>query len=371
MTMRYLAGIPVLLLTTGLAGAQQTAPMAAPVLNPPLAQQSPAGAGGGLAGGDGSLYPGYAPSARLGMYVGGGTPANAAEAAAAAAAGVPQDIATNPPAPATGIPGLSDGRVLSAEKIDGFNQAVEENFPMTPEMVRQFRDIKEEQDRALAERAEPQARVDAAFISLEPGEVPAEFKVAPGIASVINFHDVTGQPWPITKLVLGNGENFQAVQLGEESSSVAITPLVRFGWTNLIVVLRGQSKPVVMRVTVSEQTAHFSLDIQIMDRGPNAVTNTATNEETVREAGSELLLGALTGVDLPADAKPVSISGVDARAWLVGGQLVIRSRHALLTPSWQESMSGPDGIHVYSIAPSSFALFSVNGSYTRAEIALP
>lgn len=370
MTKRYLAGMSALLLTAGAAGAQQSAPIPVPVLDPAQVQPSPAGPGGGLAGGAPGLYPGYAPSARLGMYVGGEAPRDAAEAAAAAAAGVPAEMTTSQPRPA-GIPGLSDGRTLSAEKIDGFNAAVEENFPMTPEMARRYRDIYEENERALTERPEPKARVDAAFVSLEPGEVPSEFKVAPGIASVIGFYDVTGQPWPVTKYVLGNGQNFEVVQLGEASNNVAITPLVRFGWTNLIVVLKGHSKPVVLRVTISEDSAHFRHDIQIMDRGPNAVTNTATSDNAVREAGSGLLLSALSGIDLPDDAKPVSISGVDARAWLVNGRVIIRSKHPMLAPTWENSLAGPDGIMVYDIARSSFALFSVNGKYTRAEIALP
>jgi|GEM_PF-4868533 len=360
-----------------------TSAMAQDFQNPPAGSPSPASAAGGQAGGATGYYSGYVPSATYGMFVSenadppaeagrdgqkASTPADQVQQNGAVAAAGPRK---REPENKYGIPGLSDGNVVTAEKIEGFNAAVEQNYPMTPDMVRARRDIHEAQERALLEREEPKARVDAGFISLEPGEEPTQFHVAPGIASVIGFYDVTGQPWPIEKYVLGNGNNFQVVQLGSASNNVAITPLVRYGFTNMIVVLQGQAKPVVMKVNISEDTAHFRHDVQVMARGPMAATNTAANENAVREAGSGLLLAALAGVDLPADARPVSISGVDARAWLVNGKLLVRSKHALLSPTWQGSMSGPDGIRVYEIQPSYFANFSVDGQIVRADVQLP
>lgn len=331
-------------LTQGVAFAQETS-AGAGVTPIPV----PGGAADGTAGG----FSGYVPSATLGGMASGGTGVTAKVAAGG------------------DLPALATGKELTPERVDGFNEAVEDVFPMTPDMVRRYREIFDEQQRAALEKPEPKARIDAGFITLEPGEAPAEVMLAPGIASVIGVYDATGQAWPITQFVVGSGDDFQVIQLGENSNNIAITPLVQLGWTNLILVLKDEPKPIVMRVGISKEVAHYRQDIQVLKNGPNAVDNTAASTSTVKEAGSRTLLAALSGVDLPPEAKPVTIQGVDARGWVVGESLFLRSRHALLSPTWISSMSGPDGVRVYELAPSSVALFSVDGTIIRADVELP
>lgn len=285
-----------------------------------------------------------------------------------------------PPYPMTspdGMPAISTGNVLNTEKIDGFNEAIEGVFPMTPDMIRQYRRIFEENQRAVMERPEPQATSDAGIISLEPGEESPSVNLAPGIASVVGFYDASGQPWPISQYVIGSGDQFQVIQLGKDANSLTITPLAAIGWTNLVIMLRDEPKPIVMRLAVNPETAHYRRDIQVMRMGPNSVPNMAMpgpggpGGNVISEAGNTVLLAALTGVDLPAGARPVNVSGVAARAWLLDDTMFIRSQAPLLSPTWSNSMSGPDGVRVYEIPPSSVALFSVDGTIVRADIALP
>jgi intracellular multiplication protein IcmK len=305
----------------------------------------------------GQGFSGYVPSRVSGGMVSGGSGSQSSEGRG--------------PSAVSATDGLATGTEATPDRIEGFNAAVQDVFPMTPDMLRRYRDIFEASERAMLEREEPSAKIDAGFISLEPGETPAQLTVAPGIASVIGIYDATGQAWPISQYVLGSGENFQVIQLGDSSNNLAITPLVRIGWTNLVIVLKDEPKPIVMRIEISEGTAHYRHDIQVMRNGPNAVDNLAVATDTVREAGSTTLLAALTGVDLPAGTVRVPIRGVDARGWMVGDRLFIRSRHALLSPSWEGSMSGPDGIRVYELNPASVALFSVDGAIVRADVEIP
>ncbi|MFG6082216.1 DotH/IcmK family type IV secretion protein [Paracoccus litorisediminis] len=330
---------------------------------PGLVAPSPAEALGGMTGGDGA-FAGYVPSTRLGMTSGG-------TAASPATPALPGAQPPNQKASGEALPELTDGNFLNADKIEGFNEAIEQNFPMTPDMIRRYRSIYEGTERALAERVEPKCTTDAAFITLEPGETASDLKLAPGIASVVGFYDVTGQPWPITQYILGQGADFQAIQLGQGSNNISLTPLKRFGWSNLIVVLKDHPKPAIIRINVSETEAHCRHDIQVMASGPNANLNNAAQDQVVTEAGSGLLLSALSGVDLPSEAQPVRVEGVNARAWKVGDSVFIRSKHALLSPSWKASMSGPDGVRVYEIKAGPVALFSVDGTIVRADIVLP
>lgn len=272
-----------------------------------------------------------------------------------------------------GLPPISDGREISAERIEGFNEAIQQTFPMTPEMILQYRRIFEEQQRAILSRPEPSAKVDAGFVALEPGETPGRLTLSPGIASVIGFYDATGQSWPIEQYVVGSGENFEVIALGEDTNSLVMTPLTRVGWSNLVVRLRDEPKPVVLHVTISEDAAHFRHDVQVARMGPNAEVSMASarSERVITEAGDSTLLSVLTRVDIPRNAVRVPVSGVAAEAWLIGDQMYVRSRHAMLSPSWTASLAGPDQVRVHEISPSSMLLFSVNGQVVRATAELP
>jgi intracellular multiplication protein IcmK len=268
---------------------------------------------------------------------------------------------------------LTNGMEMSPEKIEGFNDAIDQAFPMTPEMIRRFREIERQNQIASQERVEPREETSTTLVSLEPGEAAPLLTVSPSIASVIGFYDATGEAWPITQYVLGDNDSFEALHLGENSNNIVLTPGSSIGFTNLVVVLEGHDKPVTVRVNISEEVADYRFDVQVMQLGPNAQANNASAglKTTVSEAGDSLLLGALSGVDLPRDAKSVGVIGVDARGWLIDGDLYLRSRNALLSPSWTSSMAGPDGVRVYKINPASVALFSVGGQIVRADIKLP
>jgi intracellular multiplication protein IcmK len=268
---------------------------------------------------------------------------------------------------------LTNGADMNPLRIEGFNKSIEQIFLMTPEMIQRYRKIYEDQQSAMLERPEPEALSTTGLVSLDPGEAPPIIYVSPSVASVIGFYDATGAAWPINQFVVGDGNGFQTVRLGENSNNLTISPSKRIGHTNIVALLQGEDKPVTLRIRVSETQVNYRHDIQVMRVGPNAELNNAVSRpsQTVEQAGNSLLLATLSGVNVPADAVPVGVDGVDARAWAHDGSVFIRSRHALLSPSWTESMSGPDGVRVYRINASSVALFSVEGRIVRAELKLP
>ena len=267
---------------------------------------------------------------------------------------------------------LNTGHEMSPAKIEGFNAAIDQIFTMTPEMIKRYRMIEKDHEQAIQEHPEPEEKTSVNLVLLEPGEPAPRIRVAPLIASVIGFYDITGTPWPVVQYLLGDNTKFQASHLGENSHNIVLTAGSRIGFTNLVVVLEGHDTPAVIWVRIGEEIADSRFDIQVMHPGPAAQINTATGlTDSVSEAGDSLLLAAITGVDLPPDAKSVDVVGVDARAWLVGEHLYLRSSNALLTPGWTGAMTGPDGMRVYRIDPAHTALFSVNGQYVRADIKLP
>jgi len=275
-------------------------------------------------------------------------------------------------APALSDP-LSTNRDMNPMRIEGFNSSIEQIFPMTPEMILRYRQIYDEQQRAILDRPEPEVLNTTGLVSLEPGESSPVIYVSPSVASVIGFYDATGAAWPINQFVVGDGQSFRTVRLGENSNNLTISPAKRIGHTNIVALLQGEDKPVTLQIRVSESQVNYRHDIQVMRVGPNAALNNAVSpsSRTVEEAGNSLLLATLSGVDIPPAAVPVRVEGVDARAWLHQDTVYVRSRHALLSPAWTESMSGPDGVRVYRIKSASVALFSVEGRIVRAELKLP
>ena len=265
---------------------------------------------------------------------------------------------------------ITDNRGATSDRIDGFNQAIEELFPMTPEMIERMRQIESETERAIRERPEPEAVIGSEVVSLEPGAQPPVLNVAPGIASVISIYDVTGNPWPIDQYVIGNGEEFQILQLGEDSNGLTVTPLENVGWTNIVLRLADEATPVVLRVNIDQGRAHYRHDLQVLGHGPDSQVTTASagDDYDFLRPGDDTLMAVLTNVDLPDHARPVPISGVSASAYEIDDAIYIRSRHALLSPSWTGSMAGPNGTRVYRIDKTGVALFSVDGQIIRADL---
>ncbi len=286
------------------------------------------------------------------------------------APGAQQDIEI-PHGNQIGRPGSAAKRPVPDERQTGFEDALKDVFPMTPDMVRDYRNAFRENETAVHFRPYPEPVNDAALVTLEPGERPVELSVAPGIASVVGFHDAAGEPWPIRQYVLGDGSAFQVAQLGEMSSALAVSPLARVGWTNLVIALAGEESPVVLKVIIDSGRAHFRRSIQVMKLGPGSEDTGGADSAALPAAGSRQMIDALTGAGMGDRSAKVPVSGVDAQAWTLDGQLYVRSRHALLSPPWSASLAGPGGIRAYRLDIGSALLFSVDGGIVQATLDIP
>ena len=267
-----------------------------------------------------------------------------------------------------GLDGPHPGaRLTNAE----FESAIESVFPMTPEMIRAFRQRLSENEQANLESAEPSPVTETEMIALYPSSPPPRLMVAPGIATAVGFYDGTGVPWPVRQYVLGDGEAFQVVQLGDGANTLTISPLARVGWTNLVVALAEDPAPIVLGIRIGHARAHFRANIQVMRPGPNAAPTAAAPPDAPVLPKDSILLSALSGAGPESGTAEVQVRGVEASAWAVGGDIYIRSRHPLLSPSWSASISGPSGSRAYKILPTSVLLFSVGGKIVAAELDLP
>ena len=268
----------------------------------------------------------------------------------------------------TGIPHQTP---VSDERLKAFHQALETVFPMTPEMVRTYQDALRDNQEATFGRTYPQSIDDAAMAVLQPGEKPIELNVSPGIASVVGFHDAAGNPWPIQQYVLGDGQSFEVAKLGERSSALVVSPVAHVGWTNLVIVLDGEETPIVLKVVINIEKAHFRRHVQVMKIGPNSDHIARSEHDKLPSAGDRQMLAALSGSDLGEGAVSVAVPGIDAEAWVLNDQLYVRSRYPLLSPPWTDSLRGPNGVQAYRMAMRSSLLFSIDGRVVAARLDLP
>lgn len=270
---------------------------------------------------------------------------------------------------------LNDGTEISPEKVEGYNSSLGTSWPMTPEMIRSYKRTSRTMTREMLDRPEPRGESGMTFLTLEPGELAPTLRLGAGVATALGFYDSTGQPWPVVKAMAGDKTSFDVQTISEDGSSVVVTPMLPYGWSNMIVHLRDQPKPVVVRIEIDDEVVDYRRDVQIMMPGPNAViTPVAPPPEGTpaeREAGDATLMSAVSGVDMPAEAERVSISGVNATGWVLGKDLYVRSRATLQGPPWIGSMAGPDGVNVYRLPLTPTLRFSVSGRPVIATVELP
>lgn len=255
-------------------------------------------------------------------------------------------------------------RQISPEKLADFHEALENIFPMTPEMVDKFLDTYLENEAAILNRPEPVPLIDFQLVTLDPGRQPPIVRVAPGIASAIGFFDATGAPWPVNQFVVGDGSNFEIHQLGENTNSLTISPLARVGQTNLVISLNDEATPLVLKIEISAEIVHYQVNFQITRPGPATKISSPDTVGHYTLPENQDLLKALAGTFTTDEASKITIEGVKAEGWVKGEDLYIRTRYLLLSPPWVGSLTGPDGIVSYHLPFSSVLLFSV-GDHVR------
>ena len=264
-----------------------------------------------------------------------------------------------------------DQRQITPEKLADFYEALDNIFPMSPAMVDKFLQTYLVNETAILNRPEPAPLIDFQMVSLDPGSKPPLVRVAPGIASAIGFFDATGAPWPIHQFVVGDGANFEIIQLGENSNSLTISPLARVGQTNLVISLKEEATPLVLKVGISSETVHYQLNFQITRLGPAPDPSRPGPDQQLPLPDNQDLLKALAGTFAPEEAMKLPIAGVKADGWVKGEDLFIRTRYQLLSPPWLGSLAGPDGIVSYYLPYSSVLLFSVGDQVKKVTLNRP
>lgn len=264
-------------------------------------------------------------------------------------------------------------RPLTPEEITAYGAAIQSQFPMTPEMIRDYRRRVDESQKAAATPPSgqfPNPINDAKRLTLDSAQEPEVLLTGPDTVSVMAFYDRTGAAWPIASYVIGKPKSFQVYAMQEGSNQLAVTPLVPHGFSNIVVSLVGESRPLVFDVRTNSLNTHYRRDFTVHGLGPNAASKPlqTRQSEPVARASNDVMMAFATGADIPGNAVRLSTDNPGVRAWSYDGAIYLQSADAIISPPASRILTGPGQVKAYRIRPTSVALISSNGRVSKVRI---
>ena len=240
-------------------------------------------------------------------------------------------------------------------------------LPFTQQQIETLGRLLRQSQRATArgEGPAPDGRVRRVVLAAAGDNRIPTIAVRRGYATVVSVTDVTGAPWPIEEAALNELFLSATDRPAHSGHLLYLAPRAAFLRGNVAIKLRNLAEPVVAAIEEGGPVADFRLDLRLGFPGPNVDASAAARPESFR-AGDDALLGVLTGRPPPAAAR-LAVDGGDpaARAWRLGGELLLVTRAHLLSPGPRAAERGAGGRWAYRLPDTPFALVTHGGRPER------
>lgn len=223
-------------------------------------------------------------------------------------------------------------------------------YPLSIKQIEEYQRQLDEMKRVSAAKPKPTAIPESSRvpISLTPGRAPHVLRLSTDMVSTVIFTDSTGAPWPIVAVIAGAKGKLDIKREEKRAPHIfTVAPLESYVSTNLSVWLENSTVPIVMSVVGQQKLVDFMLEMAVQARGPNAKAPSvdyALNNELISAEQNEILNG-LT----PQGSLELKVSGGDARAWVIGNKMMLRTSMLLRAPTARRVFSGADGSKVYEL----------------------
>jgi intracellular multiplication protein IcmK len=290
-----------------------------------------------------------------------GSPASTTPPGGAARMNAPAAMKKETP-PEMDMPSPED-EAMDALAFEGVTQQL---FPLSPEQQVRVKQMYQTDEYAKASPAgtPPKPTATSQFVNLSPGSTPPVIRLAQGFVSSLVFLDSTGAPWPIAAYDLGDPDAFN-IQWDKTSNTLMIQASKLYTYGNLAVRLKGLNTPVMLTLIPGQKAVDYRVDLRVEGYGPNA-KNTPL-EEGIPPSASDVLLHVLDGVP-PAGSARLTVSGGEARAWILSDRMFVRTNLTVLSPGWIGSMTSADGMHAYEMQKSPVLLVSWHGKVMQLKV---
>ncbi len=277
----------------------------------------------------------------------------------------------------------SEGATGGPEKNKAFERTLKGQFPMTTDQIMKFKQRMKDTKRTL-HRGDPPPLMNSRTrrLRFETGGVLPIVRIAPGYVTTISFFDCTGQPWPVTSVVLGNPNYYSVKRPEKQKNVITVSALKKYVDSNLALTFKGQDMPATIQLkTVSGEKETDSLVVFRADRrGPNAVEPTIGPEpeptldsvlvsflDNVPPESAKrmrLMPGPMSGSYDPEKAENVK----NIALWSYKDSLYLRTRDPLVWPAWNTIAKGPGGVRVYKLSKVPSLMLSRSGGSVVYEV---
>ena len=247
-----------------------------------------------------------------------------------------------------------------------FRSMMQQNMPMSPQQVVQLHQQIDTAQRAAAvpPNIPPKPVSSTLMVNLSPGTTPPAIRLAQGYVSSLVFIDSTGSPWPIAAFDIGNPKAIN-IQWDGKSNILLLQAFSPYNYGDIVVRLVGLPTPITLELITGQRVVDYRVDLHVSGIGPN--TKELPIGTSLPNSANQLLLGVLDGV-APAGSKPLTVTGADCQAWLLGEKMYFRTRLTVLSPGWTGKMVSPDGMQAYELPKTSSVLVSRYGEPTALKV---
>ncbi|AKP73671.1 DotH/IcmK family type IV secretion protein [Piscirickettsia salmonis] len=274
-----------------------------------------------------------------------------------------QSVSTNlnaSPAPnANPNPGPSPGQ-------DAFNSLKNNNFPLSPEQIHQYKDLYDAQKKAEAAPAGSAPSESSSSIipvGLKPGGVQPIVRIAKGMITSIVMTDQSGRVWPISSYSLGDPAAFN-VQWNQASGVLMVQGLKDYGQANIGILLKGLDVPVMLSLVLGQKKWDYLDYIRVQGYQSESEANALQTQHA-----PAMLIQLLNGIP-PQGAKELSVDDGAVQVWSYQGKYLMLTAGTLISPQWQgrQSSTGPAVLNAYQLTATPSLLVSMNGVLRQVTV---
>lgn len=271
-------------------------------------------------------------------------------------------------------------RYATAKTIPGlppFKSIEKALLPLSGQQIHNFRQkVRKTQDAGNAPIIPKNGITQIITVNPNSGVTPT-IHMAAGYACSLTVVDGAGQPWPIVSATIGDGKRFTARNIAKNAlePTIVVSDLVTHAQSNLLLTLQGLNTPIPVQLVSGgplqngRETVAYRVILRVRGMVPGSLP--ATFSPSPNRGVTTDLLQTLYGT-MPAAAKTLRIKNAPAysytRAWMLNGDLWIRSHARLLAPAWIATEASANGVHAYVLPKTHAVLMRFDGINKTLEV---
>lgn len=233
---------------------------------------------------------------------------------------------------------------------------VERFWNMSDKEIREMKKRVEEKQAAIHQDVSPNRCIQREIlVNGSPNEQLPFITLDPRNKTNMMFVDKAGTPYPIHYVM--NNERDVVAQFDvddPEASILYVNTTTDYAYGNFTVKLADNPVPLVFVYAANQRNTDCMVTVRLNSLSKRtAISHKPYNPRTLDASLNSTLFGVA-----PPNSRPLKVSHKDFSVWLQkNGQVVIRTRHTILSPMPKTRIGSPDGTFVFTADRSSVYLY--------------